>query len=69
MGKGVWGGCFGKERVFAVGMQKELISDLMPKNRFFSKEIRDSCHGDQWEMQYQNKFRKELFQMAHITAE
>jgi hypothetical protein len=41
----------------------------MRKNRFFLEEIRDSCYGDQWEMQYQNKFWMELFQMAHITAE
>jgi hypothetical protein len=50
-------------------IEKEFISDLKLKNPFFLKEIGDSSYGDQWEMQYQNKFRMELFQMAEITAE
>ncbi len=41
----------------------------MLKNPFFLKEIGDRSYRDQWEIQYQNKFRYELFQMAEITAE
>jgi hypothetical protein len=50
-------------------IQKELISNLMRKNR--RSEIRDfwDSYGDQKEMQYQNKFWMKLYQMAEINAE
>jgi hypothetical protein len=50
-------------------IRKELISDLMCKNRLILEEIRDSCR-DQQEMQYQNKqVLNGTVPMAEITAE
>ncbi len=40
----------------------------MRKNQFFLEAISDS-YKDEREMQYQNQFWMEVFQMAEITAE